>query len=314
MERGEFRPSQEVFQQFDAGLPGAVGEGDNNQYWQRIARTYRIERTAQRFGIPERSWNHPTIHSFVEATLDARDLQNFMTIRQMHLDFDMEPSLSERYTDGELLMRGVSTILEYNLDGQAVNLSDYLASKVGLVTRRFGVMVTHLPEAETQLPEAQIPTAMPGSAWADYQTVPTPDLYRRYVALHGSENFKLWCNEAPRQNSTREDESRLRQTAQLLGIPEQNIAHPRVHEFLSNLHYMEDLLKILEQGEMTPGAAGLTPSVAERYQMAAHLMHVGIAIIEEGFQGRTVEPQFVANHVDSALSYFGLQARLQIEG
>jgi hypothetical protein len=95
---------------------------------------------------------------------------------------------------------------------------------------------------------------------------------------------------------------------------EQSIAHPRVHEFLINLHDMKDLLKILEQGEMTPGAAGLTLSVAERYQMAAHLMHVGIEIIEEGFQERTVEPQFVANHVDSALSYFGLQARLQIEG
>lgn len=324
---GDYRP-QEKEAAFDAGLPGAGndqpgstdsavvidGEEYTHNYWQNIARTYRIESTAQRFHIPERSWSHPAVHSFVEATLDARDLQTFMTIRQMHLDFAMEPPLSSRYTDGELLMRGVSTLLEYNLEGHAAHLSDYLASKVGIVTERFGVMVRHLPEEATHIPEVQVPTATPGSAWEDYTQRPRADLYTRYNALYGNENFKLWHDDAPRQNSTREDERRLWQTAQRLGIPDQNVAHPRVREFLINLHDMEDLLRTFEQGEEPPGAPGLTPSVAERYHMAAHLMHVGIAIIEEGFQGRTVEPQFVAEQVDSALSYFGLQARLQIEG
>ena len=46
--------------------------------------------------------------------------------------------------------------------------------------------------------------------------------------------------------------------------------------------------------------------------MGSHLLQVAVAVMEEGFQGRTVEPQFVAEHIDRALHYFGLQARLQL--
>lgn len=303
---------------FGAGSPGGTppeGRGRSNRNWHEIARTHRIESEAQSLHIPERSWNHPTVHSFVEANLDARDIQQFMSIRQMRLDYDMEPPLSSRYTDGELLMRGVCEILKDGVGAKAAYVSDYLASKVGLVTKRFGVMVTHLPKEATQVPELHEPPALPGSAWADYQQTPRANLYQRYASVYGAENFTLWFHDAPRINNQTEEQTRVRviATAQRLGIPEHNVSHPAVQEFIHNLQNMEDLLEIFENGEVPPGAPGLTPTVAERYKMGAHLLPVAIAIMEEGFQGRMVEPQFVADHVDSALSYFGLQARLELD-
>lgn len=323
---------QSVYQQ--------IGErsGNTNTDWEGISRTYRIEGAAQRFGIPERSWNHPTIHSFVEATLDARDLQTALSIGDAQHSFvaqwnyalhgserpvppgapGMNPPLSTRYMDGELLMRGVTQILEYGLEEEPTGISNYLESKIGIVTHRFGVMVTELPEDETRIPETQTPAAMPGSAWADFQQTPQSNLYARYSARYGSQNFKLWTatRDLPRITNQTEDQTQVRvfATASRLGIPEQSLNNPTVREFVNNLHNIEDLLYILEQGEAPPGAPGLNPPVAERYTMAAHLLTVAKAIMEEGFQGRTVDPQFVASHVNSAVSYFGLQARLQIEG
>lgn len=308
--------------------------GQPNPNWQSVARTYRIETTAQIFGIPERSWNHPTVHSFVEATLDARDLQTSLTIDSAQNSFvaqwnyalhrsenttppgapGMNPPLSVRYGDGRLLLSGVTEILEYGLEGISANLSDYIAGKIGLVTERLGVMVTGL--SETEPPEAPTPVVVPRSAWSGGAQ---PDLYHLYAARYGLENVKLWGMSTVLQSritNQTEEQIRLRAlaTASRLGIPTQSLDHPTVAEFVHNLHRIEDLLNILEQGEAPPGAPGITPSVDNRYAMGAHLLTVAKAIMEEGFQGRNVPPQFVANHVNSAVSYFGLQARLQIQG
>src|SRR5712691_4782325 len=84
VENGGFRPrpvGQEIRAPFSgAGLPGLPRNGNGERRgsghnWQSIAHTYQIEITANTLGIPERSWNHPIVHSFVEAVQNAQDLQ-----------------------------------------------------------------------------------------------------------------------------------------------------------------------------------------------------------------------------------------------
>jgi hypothetical protein len=265
------------------------------------------------------------VHDFVETTLDANDLQDRLLslgdwgpVETREEAFGMNPPLSERYEEGGLLMQGATLILTQNLGGKDARFPQYLAKKVSEVTERFGVHISQVLK-EAEIPEMQMPAAQPGSVWAESgsagKKLNSNDFFDIYKARYGVENYDLWSSDPPRLKTETEEQahSRAIATAQRLGIPEQNLDHPTVKEFVNNLHNLEDFMQVLGKGEVPPGAPGLTPSVAERYQRASHLVEVAQTVMEEGFQGRTVDPQFVANHVTSAVSYYGLQARLQIQ-
>lgn len=320
------------------GAAGGSREG-NGLNWQRIAREFRIGTKKGIFAIPESNWNHPTVHAFVEATLDAGNLQAVLHRDQAkhgavaqydYVKYGLEPGrevppgapgmnppLSQRYMSSELLMRGIVQILEYGLEREQANLPRYLAGKIGVVTEGYGVEIIEVPKDETRTPEIPVPAVQPGSVWRDFGHVEGEqtgrNLFDLYTARYGSQHFDRWFNNALRQKDTPEDEARCTAMAHRLHIPPEHLRHPTVREFVSNLQDMEDLLQTFEQGEVPPGAPGLHPSVADRYQMAGHLLHVAMAIMEEGFQGRSVDPQFVADHVTSALRYFGLRASIQGE-
>ncbi len=143
------------------------------------------------------------------------------------------------------------------------------------------------------------PRVTPGSVWRNREEVQET---REFIPSGEtpSTNY-LWRNHARLDPIPHFEE-----IAERLGIPRPYWQDPETRQYISLMSDSEDIINALREGERAPGAPGLRPPVAERYRAAAGLLQFTVATLQEGFQGRTVTPDFVQETL-APLASFGIE-------
>ena len=143
------------------------------------------------------------------------------------------------------------------------------------------------------------PLVTPGSLWQQREGV---EETRKFIP----------SGEPPPQNYLWRDHARAQpiphfeEIAKRLGIPQAHWHVPEIRRYISLISDSEALLHEFAAGERPPGTPGLNPSVTDRYRAAVGIVQFTLAMLHEGFAGRTVEPDFVQETL-APLTPFGIE-------
>jgi hypothetical protein len=144
----------------------------------------------------------------------------------------------------------------------------------------------------------EAPRVTPGSVW------------RKQEGVEETREF-IPSGEPPPSNYLWRDHARLApiphfaEIAERLGRPRSYWQDPETRQYISLMSESEAIITALRAGERAPGAPGLTPSVTERYRAAAGVLRFTVALLQEGFHGTTVPPDFVQEAL-APLAPFGI--------
>ncbi len=155
-----------------------MAERDTNQNPEH----YTFEAVAASLKIPRENWEHPKVRQFIELVLSAQNLQATLTIAETrasarwmksadatpeekaaHMDaMVLEPSLADRYTSGDMMLRALLDIMCDGFNGRKAN-PNYIRSKLTNAIRRYGLEVinTRPTVSVTGAGTAKLPGANP---------------------------------------------------------------------------------------------------------------------------------------------------------
>jgi hypothetical protein len=169
-----------------------------------------------------------------------------------------------------------------------------LPSKIQAAVEPYGCTVRESPGAGTD----EAPLVTPSSVW------------RNQAGVEETREF-LPSGEPPPSNYLWRDHHRLApiphfaEMAERLGIPRSYWADPETRQYISLMSDSEAIITALRADQQAPGAPGLTPSVTDRYRAAAGVLRFTVALLQEGFAGNTVPPDFVQEAL-APLASFGI--------
>ncbi len=124
-----------------------------------------FEGTAKYLHIPQQNWDNPTVRAFIELLNRVVQLQEDLSQADIDSSFirvlgdrtgevtkryieaiGMDPELSERYNNADLLLIVVKEILEDGFHGYPARTS-YMKEKINQAIRGYGMRVIMDPEA-----------------------------------------------------------------------------------------------------------------------------------------------------------------------
>ncbi len=279
----------------------------------RSAREYWIDQNAYvKFRIPLENVQHPTIRQYIGLSNDtcllrenaagavskmlwgdnqenARRLSEAEAYGKTGSWEEIRASYPMRLLRTREVTEEATQCLEYGFGGFL------LPYKVQAAVEPYGCTVRENAEGEND----EAPRVTPGSVWRNREGV---EETRKFIP----------SGETPASNYLWRDHQHLapiphfEEIARRLGIPSTYWGDPETRQYISLISDSEDIIRGLNEGEQAPGAPGLNPTVPERYRAAAGLLQFTVAMLQEGFQGRTVTPDFVEEAL-APLASFGIE-------
>lgn len=108
-------------------------------------------------------------------------------------------------------------------------------------------------------------------------------------------------------------------TAVFMGIPRESWQDPEIQRFVglvNRVRQLQEDLTIADAGNMSSRIdpqrylelnRGLKPPLSDRYSSAELLMRVAIQILEQGFNGAVVNPDYLQGKLNVAVGGYGLK-------
>ncbi len=275
--------------------------GEETYYHTRpLIAEYSLEWTANNLGIPVPERQKPAVIQYLTAVTTAWNLsKNFERAAALHATdpeeqgyeywytprpsealpqaAGLEPSLEHRYARGLHIMRPLVDLLQEGFGG-CITTNDFTAYELTQALAPYGLAVVE------------------GKGAARTQPATPVQPHEKPQPL------------AARQRYAQSLEKRIRDTASRLGIPEEAWHNPTVQQFLGLHVYTEELLRIAQE-EAPPPELQPThgPALPQRYATTAAFTTGLLAILEEGFGGRTVTKEFLQHTFAAGVEPYNIQ-------
>jgi hypothetical protein len=277
------------------------------------AREYWIDRNAfEKFRMPFESLQHPAIRQYVGLSNDTCCLRENAGAAARNMLWHGTENNARRLAEAEasgntgsweeirasypMRLLRAREITEEATQCFEIGFGGFLLPyKIQAAVEPYGCTA----RGDTERVNNEIPQVTPGSVWRNQEGV---EETREFIPSGETPpgNY-LWRN-----HQRLAPIPRFEELAQRLGIPRSYWADPETRQYISLMSDSEAILTALRAGEQAPGAPGLTPSVTDRYRATAGLLQFTVAMLQEGFQGNTVTPDFVQETL-APLAPFGIE-------